>query len=109
MIDGAATEVRTIAVETLREPVTEHLMTGTKLKDFMYGSINGVDFIWPVPQYRYLSRWMGGQPYRHRHRRTGGYADCRRSRRRRNDRLSLERYRYARRLEQLWQLCGDRP
>ena len=26
----------------------------------MYGSINGVDFIWPVPQYRYLSRWMGG-------------------------------------------------
>ena len=60
MIDGATTEVRTIAVETLREPVTEHLMTGTKLKDFMYGSINGVDFIWPVPQYRYLSRWMGG-------------------------------------------------
>ena len=59
-VDGAATEVRTIAVETLREPVTEHLVTGTQLKDSMYGEIGGQEFVWPVPQYRQISRWMGG-------------------------------------------------
>lgn len=59
-VEGATTEVRTIAVQTLREPVTEHLVTGTQLKDFMRGSINGVEFVWPVPQYRQVSRWMGG-------------------------------------------------
>lgn len=59
-VDGAATEVRTIAVETLREPVTEHLVTGTQLQDSMYGEIGGQEFVWPVPQYRQISRWMGG-------------------------------------------------
>ncbi len=58
-VDGVAREVRTISVQTLREPVTEQLVTGTQLKDYMRGERNGVSFIWPVPQYNHVSRWMG--------------------------------------------------
>lgn len=59
-INGVRTELRTVAVQTLQEPVTERIVTGTRLKDWMYGEAGGNEFIWPVPQYRQVSRWMGG-------------------------------------------------
>ena len=60
MVDGVETEVQTVGVETLLAPVTEIRLTGTQFKDWMYGSYNGFDFVWPVPEYRSMSRWMGG-------------------------------------------------
>ena len=60
LVDGVEIEVQTVGVETLLAPVTEIRLTGTQFKDWMYGSYNGFDFVWPVPEYRSMSRWMGG-------------------------------------------------
>ena len=60
IIDGTVTDVQTVQVKTLADPVPEQQVTGTQLKDYMYGSIGGYDFIWPAPGYRNISQWMVG-------------------------------------------------
>ena len=60
IIDGVQTDIQTVQVETLSDPVPEQRVTGTQLKDYMYGSIGGYDFIWPAPGYRHISQWMVG-------------------------------------------------
>lgn len=59
-IDGVQTDIETVKVETLSDPVAEQRVTGTQLKETMYGSIDGYDFIWPAPGYRHISQWMVG-------------------------------------------------
>lgn len=59
-VDGVQTDVQTVQVKTLEDPVAEERVTGTQLKDYMYGSINGYDFVWPAPGYRHISQWMVG-------------------------------------------------
>lgn len=59
-VDGVQTDVQTVQVETLTDPIPEQRVTGTQLKDYMYGSIGGYDFIWPAPGYRNISQWMVG-------------------------------------------------
>lgn len=59
-VDGVQTDVQTVQVKTLTDPVAEERVTGTQLKDYMYGSIGGYDFIWPAPGYRHISQWMTG-------------------------------------------------
>ena len=36
-----------------------HSPTGTKLKNGMIAKVGSGSFIWPVPNYKYVSRWMG--------------------------------------------------
>lgn len=59
-VDGVQTDVQTVQVKILTDPVAEERVTGTQLKDYMYGSINGYDFVWPAPGYRHISQWMVG-------------------------------------------------
>lgn len=57
-IDGVQTEISTVSVETLQEPVSEHVTKGTHLKSGMTASYGSGEWMWPVPQYTYVSRWM---------------------------------------------------
>lgn len=57
-IDGSLTEVTTVSVETLVEPVTEFVTRGTHLQSGMTASYGTGEWMWPVPQYTYVSRWM---------------------------------------------------
>ena len=57
-IDGVQTEVSTVSVETLQEPVSEYVTKGTHLRSGMTANYGSGQWIWPVPQYTYVSRWM---------------------------------------------------
>ena len=59
MIDGVVTDRQAIAYTVTKEPVPEITVTGTRLKSGMVAQIGSGSFIWPVPQYTYVSRWMG--------------------------------------------------
>lgn len=43
----------------LSEPVTRKIVQGTKLPDGQVGQYGSGTFQWPVPTYRYVSRWYG--------------------------------------------------
>lgn len=57
-IDGELSEVNVVRIDVVREPVTEQIQVGTRLKNGMTGSIGSGTFVWPVPQFTYVSRWM---------------------------------------------------
>lgn len=57
-IDGVQTEISTVSVETLQEPVSEYVTKGTHLKSGMTANYGSGEWMWPVPQYTYVSRWM---------------------------------------------------
>ena len=59
MIDGTVTDRQAIAYNVIRQPVPEITVTGTRLKSGMVAQVGSGSFIWPVPQYTYVSRWMG--------------------------------------------------
>ena len=42
-----------------QEPVSQITVTGTKLKNGMVAKLGSGSFVWPVPGYKYVSRWMG--------------------------------------------------
>ena len=52
------TVISTVSVETLIEPVTEYITRGTHLQSGMTASYGTGEWMWPVPQYTYVSRWM---------------------------------------------------
>ena len=60
--NGVLLEQTILSTETIREPVNKKVVVGTK-KVTKYGAaayIGGSgQFIWPVPGYRYCSRWYG--------------------------------------------------
>ena len=59
MIDGAVTDRQAVAYNVLQAPTPEITVTGTKLKNGMVAKVGSGSFIWPVPNYKYVSRWMG--------------------------------------------------
>ena len=59
MIDGTVTDRQAIAYNVIQQPVPEITVTGTRLKSGMVAQVGSGSFIWPVPQYKYVSRWMG--------------------------------------------------
>ena len=60
--NGTLLEQTILSTETIKEPVTKKVVVGTK-KATLNGAaayIGGSgQFIWPVPNYRYCSRWYG--------------------------------------------------
>ena len=42
----------------VQEPVTQVVQVGTKLANGMIANVGSGSFIWPVPNYTYVSRWM---------------------------------------------------
>ena len=57
-VDDVVTEVNVVKVETLKEPVTEYVTKGTHLKSGMTAAYGSGEWMWPVPGYTYVSRWM---------------------------------------------------
>ncbi|MGN0974643.1 MAG: peptidoglycan DD-metalloendopeptidase family protein, partial [Gemmiger sp.] len=57
-INGVATDQNLVQVVRLVEPVTEIVYKGTKISAGMYASTGSENWVWPVPQYSYVSRWM---------------------------------------------------
>lgn len=58
MIDGVVTDRQAISYNVTKAAVPEITVTGTKLKSGMVAQIGSGSFIWPVPNYNYVSRWM---------------------------------------------------
>ncbi len=61
--DGTLLEQTILSTETVKEPVNKKVVVGTKkvasgATKYITGS---GQFIWPVPGYRYCSRWYGGR------------------------------------------------
>lgn len=57
-IDGAVTDTKRVNVTVLQQPVEELIVKGTKLKSGMVAKYGSGSFIWPVPNFTYVSRWM---------------------------------------------------
>ena len=59
--DGVQLSQKILSTEVIKEPVTEKIVVGTKKVTNSTTYITGSgQFIWPVPGYRYCSRWYGG-------------------------------------------------
>lgn len=54
---GTLLEKQIVRTEVLQEPVTEKIVTGTKLPSGSIAAIGNGTFMWPVPAYTYCSRW----------------------------------------------------
>lgn len=57
---GGVTTEQEISRVTLSAPVTREVVRGTKLPSGMVVSSATGTWMWPVPQYKGVSRWMGG-------------------------------------------------
>ena len=57
MIDGTVTDRQAVAYNVLQAATPKITVTGTKLKSGMVAKIGSGSFIWPVPGYKYVSRW----------------------------------------------------
>lgn len=58
-LDGQMTNVEIVGTRVLKEPVTEEVIEGTRIADALTGRYDGRTFVWPVPDYREVTRWMG--------------------------------------------------
>ena len=59
--DGIQLSQKILSTEVVQEPVAEKIVEGTKKVTSSTAYITGSgQFIWPVPGYRYCSRWYGG-------------------------------------------------
>ncbi|EFB75642.1 peptidase, M23 family [Subdoligranulum variabile DSM 15176] len=58
MIDGVVTDRQAISYTVTKATVPEITVTGTRLKSGMVAQVGSGSFIWPVPNYTYVSRWM---------------------------------------------------
>lgn len=57
-IDDAPVSSDIVNIDILKEPVNQITVTGTHLASGMFASVGTGSFVWPVPQYNYVSRWM---------------------------------------------------
>lgn len=57
-IDGVVTDRQAISYTVTKAAVPEITVTGTRLKSGMVAQVGSGNFIWPVPNYTYVSRWM---------------------------------------------------
>lgn len=59
-VNGNQLSQQILSTEVVKEPVTEQIVVGTKKVTSSTSYITGSgQFIWPVPGYRYCSRWYG--------------------------------------------------
>ena len=57
-VDGVETGRQIISDQVLIQPVTAIVERGTKLPSGMLAAYGGGNWLWPVPAYTYVSRWM---------------------------------------------------
>ena len=57
-IAGVPVQTDIVQINMLEAPVTEQVAVGTRLASGMTAQVGSGTFYWPVPQYRYVSRWM---------------------------------------------------
>ncbi|HJD22384.1 MAG TPA: peptidoglycan DD-metalloendopeptidase family protein [Candidatus Gemmiger faecigallinarum] len=57
-IGGQVTDVTIVEINVIQQPVNERVAVGTRLASGMVAQVGSGTFYWPVPQYRYVSRWM---------------------------------------------------
>ena len=103
-VNGVQTAAEVVHIDILTPAVPEITARGTHLAPGMTAELDGYTFIWPVPQYKHVSRWMGGSDNhkgadiaaaRHPH-------HCLSKRHGGNGHLPQQRF-------QLWQLCHSGP
>ena len=58
---GEILETEILNTRVLQEPVTKEVVKGTRMKDGSVGKVGNGTLMWPVPNYRYVSRWAGGR------------------------------------------------
>ena len=59
-VNGVQTAAEVVHIDILTPAVPEVTARGTHLAPGMTAELDGHTFIWPVPQYKHVSRWMGG-------------------------------------------------
>jgi len=59
-VNGVQTAAEVVHIDILTPAVPEITARGTHLAPGMTAELDGYTFIWPVPQYQHVSRWMGG-------------------------------------------------
>ena len=59
-VNGVQTAAEVVHIDILTPAVPEITARGTHLAPGMTAELDGYTFIWPVPQYKHVSRWMGG-------------------------------------------------
>ena len=91
---------KVVNYKVLQNPTTQLIVKGTKLASGMVARIGSGTFVWPVPNYTYVSRWMSSY---HK----GGRYLCRL--RYPHHCIGFRQGRYCRLALQLWQLCYYRP
>lgn len=57
-INGIKTTTEYLQNDVLVEPISKEIIKGTKLKSGMVAQYGTGNFMWPVPNYKYVSRWM---------------------------------------------------
>ena len=57
-IDGVESSSEVVNYKVLQNPTTQLIVKGTKLASGMVARIGSGTFVWPVPNYTYVSRWM---------------------------------------------------
>ena len=57
-IEGSVADITVVDSQTVQEPVDELILRGTGLKPGLVAQVEGGSFIWPVPDFRGVSRWM---------------------------------------------------
>jgi murein DD-endopeptidase MepM/ murein hydrolase activator NlpD len=56
-VNGNMLERTIVRTETVKEAVPEKIVTGTKLASGSVTSLGSLSLMWPVPAYKYCSRW----------------------------------------------------
>ena len=56
-VNGETTDMQIVDIAPISSPVTEIIHEGTRLENGMIGKLGTGTFIWPVPNYRHISRW----------------------------------------------------
>lgn len=57
-IGGNVVDVSIVQINVIQEPVDEQIVVGTHLSNGMVAHTGSGTFYWPVPNYKYVSRWM---------------------------------------------------
>lgn len=60
-LNGTLMDDQVVDVQVLQSPTPEIIRRGTRLKNGMIGKLGTGTFIWPVPQYKSISRWANLQ------------------------------------------------
>ena len=56
-VNGEVTDMQIIGISTVNDAVPQIVHEGTRLENGMIGKLGTGTFIWPVPNYRQISRW----------------------------------------------------